>query len=1302
VSRTDADRLREAIVEIRRLRAQVADAAAPVAVIGAGCRIHGGANSPEEFWQLLLDGRDLMVETPRERWDPAAWPMETHRGGYLEDLAMFDPGFFGISDREARGMDPQQRLLLETAWEALESAAQAPSRLENSRTGVFFALNNNEYFQMAMEGDPARLDPYSISGGVHSTGAGRVAYLLGLRGPAMSVDTACSSSLTAAHLAVQSLRTRECTMALAGGVHLTLRPHLTVGLSRLRMMAPDGRCKVFDESADGFVQGEGCVVMVMKLLADAVRDGDPILAVIRGSAINQDGRSSGLTAPSGPAQEDVIRAAVTQSGVDPSRVGFVEAHGTGTALGDPLEARALSAVYCAEPRPERLWLGAMKSAFGHLGPASGLAGLLKLVWCLRTGELPPNLHVRKRSPHIDWDGAQLALPLTRTAWSSEEPRVGGVSSFGFSGTNVHMVVEEYRAMPEATEGEHVLCFSARNADALRELTARYTAYLETTEDAWAAICYTAGAGRDHGAHRIAVRAESARQAAMKLRSGECLGGIVSSHPAPKLCWIVSDESDAERWAAAGFEPDAVQGPLAVAERFGAPRVERAPEGSVIVDCREAVDAARLYVAGFTGNWGTPARKVRLPNSVFQRRRFWAFDDLWEIGDSYLSEHRIGNAAVLPGAWFVARGLERAEAIRNVAFQRRVKLDSAVTIEAHEVSGRWIFRSGGEVASLEVGEKSAVGRAWTVSAAVVATRDEHVARADSLGVQIGPVFRGVAEIRSGDGEYFARIVRPVGLIEDGPWHPAVLDACLQLCGYLAEGTWIPAAIDGVTAFAPAPDEFWCRAELVESGDGVMRANVTCQGADGRPLLAIEGAVFRRERRDWFYAIEWEASEIAGPRSATKPLVVEGERSVAELQTLLRGIEGAREVWFVAEGASAEWWGLCSTIGPENPGLCVRRAEGPSEHWCELLERESAEDEFVWRDGKWQSPRLKPIAVDGEWRPRGDGSYLITGGTGGIGMSAAESLLARGAQRVVLASRRPPRTPLPSGMEWVEADVSREADVARAIAACGDLRGVFHAAGVVRDGLFARMSADDWRAVMGPKLDGARHLDRLTRRMDLDCFVLFSSISAYMGAAGQANYAAANAGLDAVAESRCAAGLPALSVNWGAWGEVGMAAAMGETGARRLEQLGIEAMSPGQACDALWRAMASGHSQITVMPPVKWERLIAKLYPHGTPSRLRGFAREGASVAAAAAGENGGVVERVQRIAAGIMGSAPELDRPLLSAGFDSLMAMEMRAALSKSLGVNVPVSRFLTGATIRELAAECGRLEPQAERERFEI
>ena len=350
--------------------------------------------------------------------------------------------------------------------------------------------------------------------------------------------------------------------------------------------------------------------------------------------------------------------------------------------------------------------------------------------------------------------------------------------------------------------------------------------------------------------------------------------------------------------------------------------------------------------------------------------------------------------------------------------------------------------------------------------MIATTHEHVARAESLNDQIGPSFRAIAEIREGGREYFAKIVRPAGLVNDGPCHPAILDACLQLCGYLAEGTWIPAAIDYVTAFAPSPDEFWCRAELLESGDGVMRANLDCRDLDGRPLLAIDGAVFRRERRDWFYAIDWEASKLGGQRTSPPPLVLEGECSIAELQGFLRGIEGEREVWFVAERASAEWWGLCSTIGPENPALRVRRTDGPAAECRALHDRDSVEDEFVWRNGAWQSPRLKPITTDRDWRPRSEGSYLITGGTGGIGMAVAESLLARGATSVVLASRRPPKAPLLSGMDWVEADISRESDVARAIAACRDLRGVFHAAGVGRDGLFLRMSDDVWRAVMAP--------------------------------------------------------------------------------------------------------------------------------------------------------------------------------------------------------------------------------------------
>ncbi len=513
---------------------------APIAIVGTACRFPGGADDPERFWRLLQDGVDAVTTVPAERFDveavydarpEAPGKIATRHGAFLTNVDRFDAALFGIAPREAQSMDPQQRLVLETAWEALEDAAYAPDRLAGSRTGVFVGICNLDYYQMVMRQDPAALDAYVATGGSHSVAAGRVAYVLGLAGPNLAVDTACSSSLVAVHLACQSLRTGESRMALAAGVNLVLLPDTTMLLSRARMMAPDGRCKTFDAAADGFVRGEGCGVVVLKRLADALADGDRVLAVIRGSALSQDGRSNGLTAPSGPAQEAVIRDALAGAGLTPADVGYVEAHGTGTSLGDPIEVRALGAVFGpGRPADRPLMVGSVKTNIGHLESAAGLAGLVKVVLALRHAEIPPHLHLRTPSPHIPWDGLPLTVPTRRTAW--ERPpggrRIAGVSSFGFSGTNVHVVVEEAPAPVSPESGierpRHLLTLSARHPDTLREAAARLAAHLERQPaPSLPDVCFTAGVGRAQLAHRLALPVaalDEARAMLARVAAGE--------------------------------------------------------------------------------------------------------------------------------------------------------------------------------------------------------------------------------------------------------------------------------------------------------------------------------------------------------------------------------------------------------------------------------------------------------------------------------------------------------------------------------------------------------------------------------------------------------------------------------------------------------------------------------------------------------------------------------------------------------------------------------------------------------------
>ena len=548
MSRDGAESLspvKRALLEIRDLRARLAAAEAaahePIAIVGAGMRLPGGVNDMAALWQLLRSGGDAITPIPADRWDIDAWfdadpdtpgKMFTRHGGFLDGVDRFDAELFGIAPREAQTMDPQQRLLLETCWHALEDAGIAPDSLAGSTAGVFVGLCNNDYGRMLFA-QRETIDTYVATGNAGSVAAGRLSYFLGARGPNVTVDTACSSSLVALHLAVQSLRAGECALALAGGVNLILSPEMNISFSRGRMMARDGRCKTFDAAADGYVRGEGCGLVVLKRLRDCT-SADRVLAIVRGTAINQDGRSSGLTAPNGPAQEAVVRAALAAAQVHPAQIGYVETHGTGTPLGDPIEVQALSAVLCAE-RAAPLLLGSVKTNVGHLEAAAGVAGLLKLVLALQHREIPAHLHLKELSPHIDGAALHIAVPTELTPWPAiDGRRLAGVSSFGFSGTNAHAIVEAApepdagAAAPDAGRPLHVLALSARDPRALATLATAYADRLEDKTDAIADICYSANTGRATLAHRLSVRADSVTSLQRALRA------VSAGQPAPGL------------------------------------------------------------------------------------------------------------------------------------------------------------------------------------------------------------------------------------------------------------------------------------------------------------------------------------------------------------------------------------------------------------------------------------------------------------------------------------------------------------------------------------------------------------------------------------------------------------------------------------------------------------------------------------------------------------------------------------------------------------------------------------------------
>jgi acyl transferase domain-containing protein/acyl carrier protein len=508
---------RQALAAIRQLRERVAELERgrnePIAIIGMGCRLPG-APSPRALWELLREGRDAIQPIPDHRRNAMArlegdrqFP---ERAGLLDRIEEFDAEFFGIAPREARLMDPQQRLMLEVTWEALEDAGISPLGLKGSRTGVFVGATTTDYLQSVFRcTPPSELDVYVISGTMLNAIAGRVSYTLGLQGPAITMDTACSSSLVAVDRACRSLRDGESTLAIAGGVNLIIEPRLLTCMSRWGMLSPDGRCKTFDAAANGFVRAEGTGVVILKRLSDAIRDGDRVVALLRGWAVNQDGPTSGLSVPNGLAQQAVIHEALRTAGLAPELVSYVEAHGTGTPLGDPIEIEALAAVYGAKrPAAAPLIVGSIKTNVGHLESAAGIAGLLKTVLSLGHRTIPPHLNFATPNPQIPWTQIPVRVARGPEPWPAiEGQRIAGVSSFGFSGTNAHLIVEEAPEavpLPRPERSAHLLTVSARSPGALRQLLGSYAERLETGAADPAVIGLAAAAGRAHLPYRAAL------------------------------------------------------------------------------------------------------------------------------------------------------------------------------------------------------------------------------------------------------------------------------------------------------------------------------------------------------------------------------------------------------------------------------------------------------------------------------------------------------------------------------------------------------------------------------------------------------------------------------------------------------------------------------------------------------------------------------------------------------------------------------------------------------------------------------
>jgi acyl transferase domain-containing protein/acyl carrier protein len=709
--------------------------AEPIAIVGMAGRFPQ-AESVEELWELLYEGRDGVGPVPEGRWDrqvfhtgdeggdPAAGGarITTDQGGFLRDVDRFDASFFGIPAREAEHLDPQQRLLLESAWHALEDARIDPRGLKGSRTGVFVGISYADYARLLARGGPERVDAYYSTGTALNAAAGRLAFTLGLRGPAMAVDTACSSSLVALHLAVRSLRAEETDAVLAGGVNLLLDPTSSVAVSRAHMLSPDGRCRTFSAHANGFVRSEACAILVLKRLADARRAGDRVLAVIRGSAVNQDGASSGLTAPNGQAQEEMLAAALADAGVQGSRVSYLEAHGTGTALGDPIELRAAWRVLGPGRRPgEPLHVGSVKSNIGHCESAAGVVGVIKTVLALRHAVIPADLHFDTPNPQVPWADMNVRVADAPLAWrTGDGPRIAGVSGFGFTGTNAHLVLSEapdddspVPHVPADPRCEPLLVpLSAPDAAGLERLSQAWDRWLaQEPQDTPAPAAATAGAGRAHFPYRRAVFGRDREQLLSALRGER---SPVKPAGAPRIAFLFSGQGS---------------------QYYGMGR-ELYESEPVFRDVFDACDRALAPVLGASlaeltlyggDREAINETRVTQPALVTLELALAALWKSWGVTPAVVMGHSVGEiaAAVCAGVMDRTTGLELIA--HRAGLMQRTERGAMLAVAASEERVReWIEGRGLDVAAVNGPEATVVsGAPQPLSALGAALREQGI-------------------------------------------------------------------------------------------------------------------------------------------------------------------------------------------------------------------------------------------------------------------------------------------------------------------------------------------------------------------------------------------------------------------------------------------------------------------------------------------------------------------------------------------------------------------------------------------------
>ncbi|MGI5499105.1 SDR family NAD(P)-dependent oxidoreductase [Lentzea sp. CA-135723] len=1312
----------------------------PVVIVGMACRLPGDVRSPDDLWQLLLDGGDALSGFPADR----GWDLDEGlpgRGGFLHDAADFDAGFFGISPREARSMDPQQRLLLETTWEAMERAGLDPAAVDGDEVGVFVGAMHQDY------GPGLRADDggFALTGTSASVLSGRLAYQFGFRGPTMTVDTACSSSLVALHQAALALRAGECATALVGGVTVMSEPGLFAEFARQGGLSPTGRCGSFSADADGTAWSEGVGVLVLQRLSEARRLGSDVLAVVRSSAVNSDGASNGLTAPNGLAQEAVIRRALAAGELTPADVDAVEAHGTGTVLGDPIEAHALLATYGHNREGRPLLLGSVKSNLGHAQAAAGVVGVIKTVLALRHGLLPKTVHVSSPTPKVDWAAGGVALLTEAVPWpETGRARRAGVSSFGISGTNAHAIIEQAppadapeQTPPSAVPVSAPLVLSGKDPAAVRDLARGLLPLVGTAEPADLAWSLAA---RHRFEHRAVVVGDA--RAGLAAVADGAPGVIEGVAKADGLLGVVFAGQGAQR-VGMGVE---------LRRRF--PVFAAALDQVLEVVGRPVWDAV-------VGGAGLDRTEIAQPALFAVEVALYRLVESWGVRADFLVGHSVGEIAAAhvagvlsledAGALVTARGrLMQAlpeggamVAVRAGEDEVRPLLTPGVAIAAVNGPGAVVV-SGVEAEVLALGERFA-GRAQRLRVSHAFHSPAMDGMLDAFAEVAGrctfhPAAIPVVSTVTGEAgglstpDYWVRQVREAVRFADAV--KAVQDAGVNRFLELGPDGSLAAHVQDsapnalvVSALRKnlSEEEALLTALARLHTDGVdVRWDALVPGGRRIELPTypfqrnrywfdssdVDGKVLRQEWQPVPSGPELPVSDFDALLAQDGPLpdavlvavdspelpVPEAVRAVtsrvlAQVQTWLDDPRTARSKLVfrtrhaaeqVTDLAAAAAWGLVRAAQDEHPDrFALIDTDGPAPL--------TGEPEIVVRDGAPRALRLVEARATGT--ARWSGTTLITGGTGALGALLARHLVTRhGVRDLVLVSRRGPDAP-PAGplaaeltalgarVRVVACDVADRDAAERLLDGLPDLAAVVHTAGTLDAGVISSMTPAKLDTVLRPKADAAWHLHDLTKDRDLSAFVLYSSFLGTAGGAGEGNYAAANAFLDGLARHRRGLGLPAVSLAWGLW-DAGMVASA-DVG--RLARAGLLPMSPDLGLRLFDAALGTGAA---VAYPARLDTTAVARRATSTPA-LRGFVRaEPASERVAANGRTE-LLDLVRGEAAAVLGHASAdgiaAGKSFHDLGFQSVTALELRNRVAAATGLTLPSSVVYDYPSPRDLA-----------------